>query len=115
MTAALILVFCIVTGGHCLHELAARVTEYVPEWGGHNCMEPCDLTASMTPVVPGVTAACGPGIPFGTRVFIEDVGWRTCQDRGGAIDNDEIDVAVEPGDYMRLGINRSHAVTWVLP
>ena len=115
MTAALILLFCMAFGGNCIHEPAARVTEYVPAWGGINCSEPCDLTASMTPVTAGVTAACGPGIPFGTRVFIEDVGWRTCQDRGGAIDDDEIDVAVEPEDFMLRGINGHHAVVWVMP
>ena len=115
MTAPLLLLFCLAIGGHCLYEPAARVTEYVPEWGGINCAPPCHLTASMTPVTPGVTAACGPSIPFGTRVYINDIGWRTCQDRGGAIDDDEIDVAVEPGEFMRLGINGHHAVVWVLP
>lgn len=115
MTATLLLLFCVASGGHCRHEPAARVTEYVPEWGGINCAEPCNLTASMTPVTPGVTAACGPSIPFGTRVYIEGVSWRTCQDRGGAIDNDEVDVAVKPIDYMMHGINGTHAVTWVLP
>jgi len=46
-------------------------------------------------VVEGKTAACPPSIPFGTRLRIEDVGERTCFDRGSAITEGHIDVYVE--------------------
>jgi len=104
-----------INGGNCLLVEDARVTEYVPELGGTNCSEPCDRTAYMTPIIYGETAACGPDIPYGTEVYIQDVGWRTCQDRGGAIDNDEVDVAVLPEEYLLLGINGYRDVVWVLP
>ena len=101
--------------GQCVYEPAARVTEYVPAFGGINCEEPCNITASMLPVTYGLTAACGPNVPFGTLLYIESAGWRTCHDRGGAIDDDEVDVAVEPAQYFHLGINGRHPVVWIYP
>jgi hypothetical protein len=115
ITALIIFLLCMINGGNCLLVEDARVTEYVPELGGTNCAEPCDRTAYMTPIVYGETAACGPDIPYGTEVYIQDVGWRTCQDRGGAIDNDEVDVAVLPEEYLVLGISGYRDVVWVLP
>lgn len=115
MIAWVIFLFCLANGGNCAYVEEARITEYSPEMGGCNCEEPCDRTASMTPIVYGETAACGPGIPYGTRVYIEDVGWRICQDRGGAIDDDEVDVAVRPEEYLKLGIDGYRPVVWVFP
>jgi hypothetical protein len=115
LIALAIYLLCVANGASCLYVQDAHVTEYVPELGGHNCEEPCNMTAFMTPILYGETAACGPDIPYGTRVFIDGVGWRTCQDRGGAIDNDEIDVAVRAMDYLRLGINGYRDVVWLLP
>jgi hypothetical protein len=115
ITALIIFLLCMINGGNCLLVEDARVTEYVPELGGTNCAEPCDRTAYMTPIIYGETAACGPDIPYGTEVYIQDVGWRTCQDRGGSIDNDEVDVAVRPDEYLVLGINGHRDVVWVLP
>jgi hypothetical protein len=115
LIALAIYLLCVANGANCLYVQDAHVTEYVPELGGHNCEEPCNMTAFMTPILYGETAACGPDIPYGTRVFIDSVGWRTCQDRGGAIDNDEVDVAVRAVDYLRLGINGYRDVVWLLP
>lgn len=53
------------------------------------------LTASGDRVIPGKTAAAGPNIPFGTRIYVEGLGWRTVNDRGGAIGPNDIDLAVE--------------------
>jgi len=114
ITALAIYLVCIMTGGTCLFAEGAHVTEYAPLMGGINCQEPCELTASMTPVLYGTTAACGPGIPFGTRVFVDQVGWRTCLDRGGAIEDDEVDVAVLPAEYLQRGISGYHDVVWVM-
>jgi hypothetical protein len=115
VTALIIYVLCLLNGGQCLLVEDAHVTEYVPEFGGENCEDPCDRTAYMTPVIYGETVACGPDIPYGTQVYIQGVGWRVCQDRGGAIDNDEVDVAVEPDDYLIWGISGYRDVVWVLP
>jgi 3D (Asp-Asp-Asp) domain-containing protein len=114
-TALIIYLFCVVNGGNCLYVKDAHVTEYAPELGGHNCQEPCDKTAYGTPVLYGETAACGPNIPYGTRVYIEEVGWRACQDRGGAIEDDEVDVAVRSSDYLVSSITGYRGVVWVLP
>ncbi len=53
------------------------------------------LTASGEEVVPGETAAAGSNIPFGTRIYVEEMGWRTVNDRGSAIGPNDIDLAVE--------------------
>ncbi len=93
----------------------ARVTEYVPEWGGINCMEPCHLTGYLTPIIYGTTAACGLSIPWNTSVHIF-TPWgkyvRYCQDHGGGIDDDEVDVAVLPADHP-LGLYGYWDVVWV--
>lgn len=114
---ALVIYFLCLAGhpGGCAYEPAARVTEYAPALGGINCEEPCHITASMLPITYGVTAACGPHVPFGTLLYIESAGWRTCHDRGGAIDDDEVDVAVEPHQYLELGINGHHPLVWIFP
>ncbi|AYA77360.1 hypothetical protein DOE78_18955 [Bacillus sp. Y1] len=50
------------------------------------------ITASGEPVVDGLTAACPPSLPFGTRLDIEGVGERVCFDRGSAITEGKIDI-----------------------
>jgi len=61
------------------------------------------ITASGAEVIPGVTAATAPGIPFGTRIYICGHGPRIIQDRGGRIGPGKIDLAVE---------SRGKAITW---
>ena len=39
-----------------------------------------------------MTAACPPDMPFGTWLDIEGVGKRRCDDRGGAIKGNRIDI-----------------------
>lgn len=51
-------------------------------------------TASGDQVVPGETAAAGPNIPFGTRIYVEGLGWRTVNDRGREVGPNDIDLAV---------------------
>lgn len=53
------------------------------------------ITASGEKVVPGETAAAGTNIPFGTRIYVENKGWYTVNDRGGGIGKNDIDLAVE--------------------
>ncbi len=52
------------------------------------------LTASEEKLVPGETAAAGPNIPFGTRVYVEGLGWHIVEDRGRLIGPNDIDLAV---------------------
>jgi 3D (Asp-Asp-Asp) domain-containing protein len=50
------------------------------------------VTASGKKVQEGVTVACPPSMKFGTKLYIEGVGYRVCEDRGGAIKEGRLDV-----------------------
>jgi 3D (Asp-Asp-Asp) domain-containing protein len=52
------------------------------------------VTASGLPPIPGETVAAGPGIPFGSKVWIEGLGWRTVNDRGGRITDNHLDAVM---------------------
>ncbi len=52
------------------------------------------ITASGARTKTGRTIACPPSMEFGTRLSIEDIGVRTCEDRGGAITEGHIDLYV---------------------
>jgi len=65
-----------------------------------------NITASGQPVIIGQTAAAGPSIPFGTKVWVEGIGFRVVQDRGGRIGNGHIDVAVETQEEAFRGVGR---------
>ena len=90
-----IALFCLLSGGDCTYDPAAHITTYWPAAGGINGSDDYTVTASGMPVEEGATCACGPGIPFGTQVYIEGFGWRVCWDRGSAIMDNEIDVMTE--------------------
>ena len=53
------------------------------------------ITASGTGVRAGVTLACPPEYPFGTKVKFEGVGTFVCEDRGGAIKGNRFDIYVK--------------------
>ena len=53
------------------------------------------VTASGDRPIPGQTVAADKSIPFGTRVWIEGVGVRTVNDRGGAIKRGRLDLCME--------------------
>lgn len=62
------------------------------------------ITASGARVREGLTAACPPEIPFGTRVHIAGVGERVCLDRGGAIKGRRLDVYIaDRSEALRFG------------
>ncbi|MFF2413513.1 3D domain-containing protein [Bacillus safensis] len=52
------------------------------------------VTASGARTKTGHTIACPPSMAFGTRLNIEGIGVRTCEDRGGAIMEGHIDLYV---------------------
>lgn len=70
-------------------------TAYCAEAYPHICGTGDGITASGAPVTPGVTCAAPASIPFGTVLYIEGVGVRIVQDRGGAVTGNSLDVATE--------------------
>jgi len=117
--SAVVYALCMALGPNCAIVPDARVTSYVPQWGGINCMEPCDKTAFMSPVVYGETAACGPSWPWNTHVAIftpwGQVIERRCQDRGGAITDRHVDIAMTPEEHDRLPLYGYWPVLWFYP
>jgi 3D (Asp-Asp-Asp) domain-containing protein/uncharacterized protein YxeA len=53
------------------------------------------LTASGKYVKQGTTIACPPSIPFGTKMKIDGVGYRVCQDRGSDIVSGRLDIYMD--------------------
>lgn len=100
LTALAVWLFCIASGGDCDFVPQARITSYSPELGGINCQEPCDKTGYLLPLQYGRGAACGLVWDWGTPVYSDVVGdWRFCDDHGGAITNERLDVLVR-GDTI---------------
>lgn len=50
------------------------------------------VTASGNPTEPDITIAAPKHIPFGTWVYIYDIGWRRVDDRGGKIKSNRLDI-----------------------
>jgi len=59
------------------------------------CGKSDGITASGLKVKEGVTIACPPQFPFGVKIKIEGMGVRICEDRGGAIKANHIDIYME--------------------
>lgn len=53
------------------------------------------VTSSGLKVEEGRTIACPPEFPFGAKIYIEGVGERRCEDRGGAIKGNHVDIYME--------------------
>ncbi len=70
------------------------------------------ITASGAKVVPGITVAAGPDIPFGTEIYIRGLGRRVVQDRGGRITNRSLDIAVSTQEEA-LRFGRRHVLAKV--
>ncbi|WP_197197250.1 3D domain-containing protein [Bacillus altitudinis] len=68
------------------------------------------VTASGARTKTGHTIACPPSMSFGTRLYIEGIGVRTCEDRGGAITEGHIDLYVAGvGEAQAFGRQRLKA------
>lgn len=59
------------------------------------CGKSDGITASGLKVKENETIACPSPFPFGTKIYIEGLGTRVCEDRGGAIKGNHIDVYME--------------------
>jgi 3D (Asp-Asp-Asp) domain-containing protein len=59
------------------------------------CGKSDGITASGLKVREKETLACPPSFPFGTKIRIDGMGTYVCQDRGGAIKGNKVDIYME--------------------
>lgn len=72
-----------------------KCTAYCTEKYQHICGTGTGITASGQPIQADVTVAADQTLlPYGTVVYIEDVGIRIVQDKGAGVQGNHIDVAV---------------------
>lgn len=70
------------------------------------------VTASGEPSQPGITIAAGPGVPFGTEIYIPGYGVGVAHDRGGMITDNHIDLMFATrGEALEWG--RRTMTVWV--
>lgn len=59
------------------------------------CGKSNGITSSGLRVEENRTLACPPSFPFGTKIYIDGVGERRCEDRGGAIKGNHVDIYMQ--------------------
>lgn len=76
------------------------------------CGKTNGITASGAKAEVGRTCAAPKNLPFGTKVFIEGIGYRIVEDRGGATNGQKIDVLCNnhPECYAITGYRK----VWVI-
>lgn len=68
------------------------------------CGKSDGITASGLKVAEERTLACPPNFPFGTKIAISGMGVYRCEDRGGAIKGNHIDIYMETkGEAFAFG------------
>ena len=69
------------------------------------------ITASGAPSQPGISIAAGPGVSFGTEIYIPGYGVGVVHDRGGAIGDRHIDLMFATRGQA-LGWGRQTVTVW---
>ena len=59
------------------------------------CGKSNGITSSGLLVEENRTLACPPSFPFGTKIYIDGIGERRCEDRGGAIKGNHVDIYMQ--------------------
>lgn len=71
------------------------------------------ITATGTTATEGRTIAVNPKlIPYGSKVYIEGLGWFVAEDTGGGLKSKHIDVYINSHERALQG-GIKHAVVWV--
>lgn len=70
------------------------------------------VTASGEPSDPSKTIAASKGVPFGTEIYIPNIGHRVVQDRGGAITQGKIDIMFETQEEA-LAFGRQKIIVYI--
>ena len=77
------------------------------------CGKDNGITASGVKVQEGITVAADTSkLPFGTKIYIKGIGWRTVQDRGGSIKGNRLDIYV-PSHDSPMPYNVQNLDVWV--
>jgi 3D (Asp-Asp-Asp) domain-containing protein len=78
---------------YCLCFICTETYSYGYEDNAQNA-NGTQVTAHGTVPTYGRTIAADRRFPFGAEIYIEGLGWRTVEDRGGAIQNQRLDVFI---------------------
>jgi 3D (Asp-Asp-Asp) domain-containing protein len=70
-------------------------------------------TASGKTATQGRSVAADKSVPFGTKVYIEGLGVRVVEDRGGAIKGDKLDIFVDTHEQTRFWGRRNLKVWFI--
>ena len=92
-----------------------KCTAYCCEKYPHICGGGKGITASGQPIQPDVSVAVGDLklLPYGTVIYIEDVGIRIVQDTG-KLGKHQIDVAVDTHDHASTWEGQGNHKVWIL-
>lgn len=81
-----------------------------------DCIDCCGktngITATGTKATEGRTVGADPSVyPYGTKLFIEGLGYRTVEDTGGAIEPNQIDVFMDNhDDALTMGVRHAFVI-----
>lgn len=90
-------------------------TAYCTEQYQHICGEGRGITASGQPIQAGVTVAADQSIfPYGTVLYIEGIGIRIVQDKGGAVQGNHLDVAVDTHENALAWSGYGNHRVWII-
>lgn len=78
------------------------------------CGKDNGITASGVKAQAGVTVAADTSkLPFGSKIYINGIGWRTVQDRGGNIKGNRLDIYISSHDDTKP-YNVQYLDVWVV-
>ena len=91
-----------------------QLTHYCNERREHICGYGQGITATGTTATVGRTIAVDPRvIPYGSQVYIAGYGWRTAEDCGGGVKDNQIDILVDThSQALSLGVQ--YGDVWIL-